>query len=76
MNTTAAKANLVDAMKLLRAAWDRAKTDWSDPVSQRFEREVIDALEPRILAAVKAIDHVAELAAEVKRECGNDEGAE
>lgn len=72
MSANVAKANLLDALKQLRARFDIIKHTWEDEAAKRFEREVIDPLEPRILSAVKGMEHVAELMAQVRRDCGDD----
>jgi hypothetical protein len=69
-----AKANLADALKQLRTRWDRAKDQWDDAAAAQFYKEFIEPLEARVVAAVKALDHVAELTAVVRRECGDDSG--
>jgi hypothetical protein len=67
-----AKANLADALKLLRQRWDRAKEQWDDEAAKQFHKEFIEPLEARVTAAAKALDHVAEMTAVVRRECGDD----
>lgn len=70
MSVAAAKANLLDAHRKLRAAWERARQHWDDDRARELAKEVIDPIEQRVAAAMKGIDHVAELMARVKRECG------
>jgi hypothetical protein len=72
MSLSVAKANLVDALKQFRARWDRVKDVWDDDARRQFEKDFIEGLEPRVVAAAKGLDHVAELLAQVKRECGDD----
>jgi hypothetical protein len=72
VSLSVAKANLMDALKQFRARWDKVRDVWDDDTRRRFERDFLDGLEPRIIAAVKGLDHVTELAAKVKRECGDD----
>jgi hypothetical protein len=67
-----AKANLVDALKKLRQKWDRAKEQWNDEAARQFQKDYLDPLENRVIAAAKSLDHVAELMATVRRECGDD----
>jgi hypothetical protein len=67
-----AKNNLVDALKTLRLRWDRARQQWDDAAAQQFQKDFIDPLEHRLVAAAKSLDHVSELMAQVKRECGDD----
>ncbi len=72
MSANVAKANLMDAMKQLRARFDAIKYVWNDEAAKRLEREVIDPLEPKILTAVKGMEHVGELLAQARRDCGDD----
>ncbi|QOI99143.1 MAG: hypothetical protein HRU70_01005 [Phycisphaeraceae bacterium] len=74
MSASSAKANLMDAHKKLRLAWERARSSWSDENAALFQREVIDPLEGRINAAIKGVDHVVELMRRVRQECGDDGG--
>ena len=72
MSVPVAKANLVDALKKLRQKWDRAKGHWNDEAARQFQKDYLDPLESRVIAAAKSLDHVAELMATVRRECGDD----
>jgi hypothetical protein len=72
MSLSVAKANLMDAMKTLRLRWDRAKEHWDDQASRQFEQEFIAHLDAKVLAAAKGLDQVAELTAQVRRDCGDD----
>jgi hypothetical protein len=67
-----AKANLVDALKKVRRRWEHVREHWDDDAARQFQKDFLDPLEGRVIAAAKALDHVAELAAAVRRECGND----
>ncbi len=72
MSVSGAKGTLFDAMKQLRIRLDGARQEWTDETRRRFERDEIDTLEPRVAAALKAIDAVQELMMRVQRECGDD----
>lgn len=69
MSTKVAQANLTDAVKELRFRWERARTDWDDSASRHFEKDVLAPLEPMVVAALKALEHVNELMTQVRREC-------
>jgi uncharacterized protein YukE len=73
MSVNAAKANIVDATKQLLMRWDRLRDDWNDAASDRFQRDVIEQVQPRINQAIKAMDHAAEIMAHAKHECGDGE---
>jgi len=72
MSAQVTKANLIDALKQLRVRWAVIKQTWQDDAAMRFEREIIDPLEPAIMHACKGIEHVGELMQTVRRECGDD----
>ncbi|MEX2218137.1 MAG: hypothetical protein WD749_05200 [Phycisphaerales bacterium] len=72
MSVAVAKANLADALKKLRQRWDRAREHWDDETARQFQRDYIDPLESRVVAAAKALEHVSEMMATVRRECGDD----
>lgn len=73
MSAQVAKAQMLDALKKLRAKWQHVRGLWDDDAARAFERDFIDSLEHRLMAAAKGIDHVTELMARAKRECGDDQ---
>lgn len=76
MSAQVAKANMIDAMKKLRMRWNDIRNRWQDDAALKFEREVIDPLEPAILQACRGMEHVGELMHQVRRDCGDDGGGE
>jgi hypothetical protein len=52
--------------------WDRAREHWDDKAARQFEQDFLAPLEARVRAAAKGLDHVAELMAAVRRDCGDD----
>jgi hypothetical protein len=72
MSLSVAKANLMDALKTLRLRLDKARDHWDDQTARNFEQDFIRHLDARVLAAAKGLDHVAELTAQVRRDCGDD----
>lgn len=72
MSLSVAKANLMDAVKTLRLRWERAREHWDDAAARQFEQEFIAHLDAKVLAAAKGLDQVAELTAQVRRDCGDD----
>lgn len=72
MSANIAQANLIDALKQLRIKWSRIRETWQDDAAVRFEKQVIDPLEPAIAKAARAVEHVAETMHQIRRECGND----
>ncbi len=75
MSTKVAQANLTDAAKELKFRWERARSDWDDHASRRFEKEILLPLESMIIAAIKSMEHVNDLTMQVRREC-EDSGSE
>lgn len=71
MSARTAKANLADAYKQLQLRWQSIQPQWDDEARRDFEREFIDALPGRIESANKAIEHVLELMAKVRNDCGD-----
>jgi hypothetical protein len=72
MSVQVAKSNLMDAVKVLHERWERARQTWEDQAARDFHTQVIEQIEPKVRAALKGFDHVGELIAKVKRECGED----
>jgi len=71
MSLNVAKANLMDALKTLRARWEKAGADWDDDTRRQFQQDFIDPLDTKILAAAKGLDHVSDLIAAARRDCGD-----
>lgn len=74
MSIQVSQANLVDAHKQLRTRWLHIRQSWSDDAARQFEKEFIEPLEQRVLAAVRGLDHVAETMAQARRDCSDDAG--
>jgi hypothetical protein len=74
MSVAVAKANLADALKQLRIKWAKVQQQWDDDARREFEKDYLEGLEPRVVAAIKGMEHVTELMAQVMRECGEDRG--
>ena len=72
MSANVAKANLHDAYKQLRLRFDVIKQTWEDDAARRFQREVIDPIESKVLTAIKGMEHVGELMGQVRRDCSDD----
>jgi len=61
---------LLAAMKDLKIRWERARLRWDDPVSKDIEATVIEPLEPKVRAAVAAMEKLGEAMARARQECG------
>jgi hypothetical protein len=73
MNLNVAKAQMMDALKQLRARWSVVREGWDDESRRRFEAEFIEPLEMKVLRAAKGLDHVSELISTVRRDCSDDQ---
>ena len=72
MSINVSKANLLDAVKQLRIRWTIVAESWDDIARRQFEKDFLDPLDAKILAAAKGLEHVSELQERVRRECGDD----
>jgi hypothetical protein len=70
MSLSVGRAKLLSAMKDLKLRWEKAKLNWDDPISQDVERTIVQAMEPRVRAAVSAMERVGEVVARARRDCG------
>ena len=66
---TSGAAKLGKAWTKLRARWDATKLEWHDPVSQRFEEQYLDALEPQIVATLERMRALAAALSAARGEC-------
>jgi hypothetical protein len=57
------------ALKTLRLLWEETRAGWSDAVSRDFEANQWETLETRVVAALRAMDRLAPVLMQAKREC-------
>lgn len=69
MSAHAGRTRLQGAHKDLRLRWEKARSDWDDPVSREFQEQHIEPLQRHVKNAVDAIDRIAELLARARRDC-------
>jgi hypothetical protein len=60
---------LYSALKDLCLHWDEVRPRWTDVVRQEFERDFWAQVEPRVGAALAAIDRLAQVMTRLKQEC-------
>jgi hypothetical protein len=60
------------ALKTVRFRWERTCEQWNDPVRRQFEKEFWNHVEPAVLAAVSALDKLAQVIGQLKQECSGD----
>ena len=63
------RGQLAKAMKELATRWAEAQQVWNDPMSLAFEKENLVPLEMDLRSAVSAMDHMAQILAQVRRDC-------
>ena len=63
------RGQLSRAMKDLMARWAETKLDWDDAVSHKFENEFLLQLELGLRSATGAMDHMAQVLAQIRRDC-------
>ena len=63
------RGQLAKSLKDLTGRWADTKADWDDVVSQRFEERFLDPLEADLRSAAAAMDHMAQLMGQIRRDC-------
>lgn len=63
------RGNLSKAISELARKWQETKMDWDDPVSHEFEKKYLESLENDVKQAVGAMDVMATLMHQIKRDC-------
>lgn len=69
MSLSIGRAKLTGAHKDLMLRWDATRIHWNDVMSQNLEDYLLAPLEPKVRAAVVAMEKMGELLAKAKREC-------
>jgi hypothetical protein len=69
MSLNSASVELTDGMKTLGAVWDEARTGWTDAIAEDFEQRFWTPLQAQTSDAVGAIDRLATVLMQVRREC-------
>jgi hypothetical protein len=64
---------LYNAFKALRFRWEDTCRYWNDGVRRDFEKDFWNNVEPSVLAAVSAIDRLAQVIEELKKACRDSE---
>jgi hypothetical protein len=70
MSLNSASVELTDGMKTLGGVWDETRAVWDDAVALDFEQRFWTPLEAQTGDAVGAMDRLAVVLAQVRRECG------
>jgi hypothetical protein len=69
MGVYESRGQLAKLMKELGDKWADTKMDWDDVVSQNFENRFLVPLEADLRNATAAMDHMALLLSQIKRDC-------
>ena len=69
MSLNAASVELTDGIKTLAEIWEATRAVWTDGVALDFEQRFWRPLEAQSHDAVSAIDRLAVLIAQVRRDC-------
>lgn len=64
---------LTKATKRLREQWELTRAEWNDQNAADFERDVIAPLFPQVTLTLAAVQRMAEVLAEVERDCWDEE---
>ena len=62
-------STLHHSMKTLRQRWDDTGDDWRDAVRQNFEENHLAAIEPQLLATLKAVNRLSQVFARAREDC-------
>ena len=69
MGVYESRGQLAKSLKDLTGRWSDTKMDWDDVVSQRFEERFLAPLDVDLRNATSAMDHMAQLLSQIRREC-------
>ena len=69
MSISVGRAKLVGSLKDLMLRWEKTKMSWDDPMSADLELTVLEPLEPKVRAAVTAMEKMGEILAKARRDC-------
>ena len=73
MKVDAGRGKLYDAQKVIRVKWDQVSEAWSDQVKAEFEEQVWLPLDQHTSEGLRAIDRLAQILTECRRECQGEE---
>jgi hypothetical protein len=69
MKVGASRGQLYDAQKSSRAIWDSTREMWTDDARREFEDRVWIPLDASVSNALRAIDQLSVLFAQVRKDC-------
>lgn len=66
---TTGSGKLHHALKNLYAKWDQTRSEWNDPVSQRFDAEYLALIEPQVSATLDRLAALAQVISAAEEAC-------
>lgn len=63
------RGQLSKAIKQLQMRWQEATSSWNDAASVQFDKKFLEPLEADLRTAVTAMDHMAAVLVQVRRDC-------
>ena len=63
------RGQLAKSVKQLMLRWTETRGDWNDSAAEGFEKKFLEPLEIDLRTAVSAMDHMATLLNQVRRDC-------
>jgi hypothetical protein len=63
------RGQLSKALKHLQMRWQEATSSWNDAASVHFEKKFLEPLEADLKTAVTAMDHMASVLVQARRDC-------
>lgn len=73
MKVDAGRGKLYDAHKVIRQRWAAVSEQWSDQVRAEFERTTWEPLDQMTAESLRAIDRLAQILNQCRRECTGEE---
>lgn len=71
MGAFEARGTLAKAIHDLTLKWQDVKMNWNDPQAEAIEKQYLQPLEIDLRMAVSAIDQLAIMLSQAKRDCGD-----
>lgn len=69
MSVGVSRAKLLGAVRDLHVRWDRVRDLWDDPAAKHIEESIIGPLEPRVRAAVSAMEKMNQILHKIRSDC-------
>ena len=70
MTLATGRAKLVETTKTLTVHWETVREGWGDRACQEYEEKHVAPIAPQVAAAVRAMDRLTAILAQMRQECG------